>query len=96
VSTLRPHDLDDRVIIVSASGMNGYPGRLVDDYHIVVLVKRRYGKRSDGRLMSMRRMRDDIPVLDEMFGSDRLTIDHHSTSFYRVFLFPLVFNITRK
>ena len=74
--------------------MNRYPGRLVDDYHIVVLVEHRYGKRSDRRLMSMCRMRDDIPVLDEMFGSDRLAIDHHSTSLYRVFLFPLVFSIT--
>jgi hypothetical protein len=87
VSTLRPHDLDDRIIIVSTGRMNRYPGRLADDYHIIVFVEHRYGKRSDGRFMSMHRVRDNIPVLDEMLGMHRLAIDHHSSSFYRIFLF---------
>lgn len=72
VATLCPHDLGHAVVVVPPSGMHGNARRFVDGDDVLVLVDDCDGSGSDGRLMAVQRMRDDIAVADFLVDAGRL------------------------
>jgi hypothetical protein len=67
--------------------MNGHARRLVDDDHIVVFVNHSNGLRSDGRLMPMKRVADNIAIFYLRIGRrDGFPVDVYCSTFYCCFL----------
>ena len=85
IPSLRPHDLDHRVELVSPSGMHRHARWLVDDNHVFVLMYSSDVLSSDWRLMPVESMRNNIPVLDNRGWVDTwIAVDSDLPTFYRV------------
>lgn len=63
-----PQDFDNRVVIVATGGVNGHACRLVDNNDVVVFVDHSNGLRRDGGLMSMKRVADDVAIIQRRIG----------------------------
>jgi hypothetical protein len=65
VSALFSHDLDNRVVVVTAGWMNGYSGRLINNYHVIVFVDDGNRSGGDRGFVSVEGMGNNISVFDQ-------------------------------
>ena len=79
MATLGAENLNNRVIVIPTSGMNGNSGRFIDDDDIVIFVNDAYREACDGRFVSMKGMRNDLAILNHSVATGRFPIDGDET-----------------
>ena len=75
MSSLCPHDLYDRIVVVATGRMYRYSCRLVDDDHAIVFVYDANRLGGNGRFVSMQGIRNQITISNDDVFSDFLAIN---------------------
>jgi hypothetical protein len=75
MASLGAKNLNDRVVVVSTSGVDGHTGWLVNDNQIIVFVDDTDRSAGHGRFVAVGGMRDNLAVLDDSISAGGLAVD---------------------
>lgn len=75
MASLGAKNLNDRVVVVSTSGVDGHTGWLVNDNQVVVFVDNTDGSTGHCGFVAVGGMRDDLAVLDDGISASGLAVD---------------------
>jgi hypothetical protein len=75
MASLGAKNLNDRVVVVSTSGVDGHTGWLVNDNQVIVFVDNTDGSTGHCGFVAVGGMRDDLAVLDDSISAGGLAVD---------------------